>query len=142
MRRGGTTPVLDDLLAGATSRESWFPEDTKSGARFERLVIDGEPMVLKYQDARDDWLMRATGDTGDRYVRLFESGLLARMPDVIDHAVVAVAFDGGVGRISCETCPVSCSLPAHPSRPTSTSSSSTTWPLCTRRSGIGTTMWA
>jgi hypothetical protein len=91
--------VLDDLLAGATSRESWFPEDTKSGARFERLVIDGEPMVLKYQDARDDWLMRATGDTGERYVRLFESGLLARMPDVIDHAVVAVAFDGGIGRI-------------------------------------------
>jgi hypothetical protein len=91
--------MLDDLLAGATSRETWFPEDTKSGARFERLVIDGEPMVLKYQDARDDWLMRATGDTGERYVRLFESGLLARMPDVIDHAVVAAAFDGDVGRI-------------------------------------------
>ncbi|HXQ19830.1 MAG TPA: hypothetical protein VN781_09430 [Acidimicrobiales bacterium] len=91
--------MLDDLLATATSREPWFPEDTKSGARFERLVIGGEAMVLKYQDARDDWLMRATGDTGDRYVRLFESGLLAAMPGVIDHAVVAAAFDSGVGRI-------------------------------------------
>lgn len=91
--------MLDDLLDTATSRELWFPEDTKSGARFERLVIGGEAMVLKYQDARDDWLMRATGDTGERYVRLWESGLLAGLPAVIDHAVVAAAFDSGVGRI-------------------------------------------
>jgi hypothetical protein len=94
-----TAPSLDDLLRAATSREPWFPEDTKSGARFERLIIDSESYVLKYQDARDDWLMRATGDTGERYVRLWASGLLDRMPDVIDHAVVAAGFDGGVGQI-------------------------------------------
>ena len=92
-------PSLDDLLGAATSREPWFPDDTKSGARFERLVIDGERFVLKYQDATDDWLMRATGDTGERYVRLWESGLLERLPAVIDHAVEAAAFGDGVGRI-------------------------------------------
>jgi hypothetical protein len=94
-----TDPSLDDLLGEATSRQEWFPEDTKSGARFERLVIGGEPYVLKYQDGRDDWLMRATDDQGDRYVRLWESGLLDRMPNVIDHAVVAASFEAGVGRI-------------------------------------------
>jgi hypothetical protein len=94
-----TDPSLDDLLRGATSRQGWFPEDTKSGARFERLVIGDEPYVLKYQDVRDDWLMRATADPGDRYVRLWESGLLDRMPGVIDHAVVAAGVEAGVGRI-------------------------------------------
>jgi hypothetical protein len=90
---------LDELLAQAGERDQWVPDDTKSGARFERLVIDGQRFVLKYQDARDDWLMRASGDTGERYVRLWETGLLDRLPDVIDHAVVAASFDNGVGRV-------------------------------------------
>jgi hypothetical protein len=91
--------LLHDLLAGADSRERWEPEDTKSGARFERVVIAGERYVLKYQDPRDDWLLRATGDPGVRYVRLWEHGLLERLPDVVDSAVVAAAFDGTVGMI-------------------------------------------
>jgi hypothetical protein len=94
-----TARSLEDLLAAATTREPWEPEDTKSGARFERIVIDGAHYVLKYQDPRDDWLLRATGDPGERYVRLFEHGLLARLPEVIDSAVVACGFDGTVGRV-------------------------------------------
>ena len=90
---------LDQLLARAERRTPWVPEDTKSGARFERVVIDGERFVLKYQDPRDDWLLRATGDPGRVYVRLWQSGLLDRLPAVIDHAVVAAAFDGSVGRV-------------------------------------------
>lgn len=90
---------LNDLLATASSRKPWVPEDSKSGARFERVVIDGERYVLKYQDPRDDWLLRATGDPGDRYVRLWSSGLLGRMPHVIDPAVVAGSFDGAVGMV-------------------------------------------
>ena len=85
--------VLHDLLDSAESRERWEPEDTKSGARFERVVIAGERYVLKYQDPRDDWLLRATGDPGVRYVRLWEHGLLERLPDAVDPAVVAAAFD-------------------------------------------------
>jgi hypothetical protein len=91
--------VLPELLASASSRHSWMPEDTKSGARFERLVIDGERYVLKYQDPRDDWLLRATGDSGYRYVTLWEQGLLARLPAVLDSAVVACGFDGDVGMV-------------------------------------------
>jgi hypothetical protein len=89
---------LDELLA-AGSRQPWVPEDTKSGARFERVVVGGDRYVLKYQDPRDDWLLRATADPGCRYVRLWEGGLLARLPGVIDHAVVAASFDGEVGMV-------------------------------------------
>ena len=91
--------MLDDLLAHATTREPWVPEDTKSGARFERVVIGEGRYVLKYQDPRDDWLMRATGDPGDRYVRLWEHGLLGRLPAELDAAVVACKFDGTVGMV-------------------------------------------
>lgn len=91
--------LLADLLASASSREPWFPDDTKSGARFERVTIDGDRYVLKYQDPRDDWPMRAVGDVGRTYVKLWQCGLLDRLPPVIDHAVVAAAFDGEVGMI-------------------------------------------
>ena len=93
------TGGLSELLARAESRRTWRPDDTKSGARFERVVIEGEPFVLKYQDPRDDWLLRASGDPGLAYVRLWESGVLGRVPPVIDHAVVAAAYDGEVGRV-------------------------------------------
>jgi hypothetical protein len=90
---------LGDLLARAESRQLWAPEDSKSGARFERVMIAGEPYVLKYQDPRDDWLLRSAGDDGRAYVRLWESGVLDRLPPVLDHAVVAAAFDGSVGMV-------------------------------------------
>ena len=92
-------PSLDELLGRAEHRAPWIPDDTKSGARFERVVIGGERFVLKYQDPRDDWILRATGDSGRVYVRLWECGLLDRLPSVIDHAVVAAAFDGSVGMV-------------------------------------------
>ncbi|HEY6429080.1 MAG TPA: hypothetical protein VIX84_17810 [Acidimicrobiales bacterium] len=92
-------PDLGTLLDRAEQRAPWQPDDTKSGARFERVVIDGERFVLKYQDPRDDWLLRAAGDDGRSYVRLWESGLLDHIPDVLDHAVVAAAFDGTVGMV-------------------------------------------
>jgi hypothetical protein len=94
-----TAHSLEDLLSAATAREVWQPADTKSGARFERVSIDGARYVLKYQDPRDDWLLRASGDPGERYVRLWERGPLARLPHVIDHAVVAADWDGKVGRV-------------------------------------------
>jgi len=92
-------PGLEELLGRAEERSHWVPDDTKSGARFERLVIGGERFVLKYQDPADDWLLRANGDPGRSYVALWESGLLGRLPPVIDHAVVAAAYDGTVGRV-------------------------------------------
>jgi hypothetical protein len=44
-------------------------------------------------------LLRAAGDSGRSYVRLWESGLLDHLPPVVDHAVVAAAHDGEVGRV-------------------------------------------
>ena len=96
---GEASPSLRELLGRAEHRAPWVPDDTKSGARFERVVIGGERFVLKYQDPRDDWILRATGDPGRVYVRLWESGLLDRLPAVIDHAVVAAEFDGTVGMV-------------------------------------------
>ena len=93
----GLKPSLPGLLARAERRTDWQPEDSRSCARFEQVVIAGEPYVLKYQDPRDDWLLRSAGDDGRSYVRLWESGLLDRLPPVLDHAVVAAAFDGSVG---------------------------------------------
>jgi hypothetical protein len=90
---------LADLLGAASERRPWQPDDTRSGARFERVLVDGARYVLKYQDPTDDWLMRAAGDPGYRYVRLSEAGLLDRLPPVIDHAVVAAGFDGTVGMV-------------------------------------------
>ena len=92
-------PPLDELLAQAERRQPWAPDDSRSGARFERIVIAGEPYVLKYQDPRDDWLLRSAGDDGRSYVRLWEGGLLDRLPPVLDHAVVAAAYDGSVGMV-------------------------------------------
>jgi hypothetical protein len=96
---GEARPSLDALLASASSRQPWAPDDSRSGARFERVVIDDRRYVLKYQDARDDWLMRATGDDGQRYARLWASGLLDSLADVIDPAIVAAGFDGSVGMV-------------------------------------------
>lgn len=91
---------IDELVDGCTSRAPMVPADSKSGARFEWVVRDGERLVLKYQDAQDDWLMRATGDhDGRRFASMWESGLLDEVPHVIDHAVVGAAIEGSVGAI-------------------------------------------
>jgi hypothetical protein len=90
---------VEELVRGEP-RQRMVPADSASGAQFERVVIDGEQMVLKYQDARDDWLMRSTGDlTGRRFASLWESGILDAMPEVIDHAVVGAAVEGTVGAV-------------------------------------------
>jgi hypothetical protein len=91
---------VDELVDGCTSRTPMTPADSKSGARFEWVVRAGERLVLKYQDARDDWLMRATGDIdGRRFASMWGSGLLDAVPEPIDHAVVGAAVQGSVGAI-------------------------------------------
>ena len=91
---------VEELIDGYTSREPFVPSGSKSGARFERVVLRGESLVLKYQDAGDDWLMRGTGDlAGRRYAALWESGILDAVPAVIDPVVVGAAVDGTVGAI-------------------------------------------
>jgi hypothetical protein len=89
-------PSVAELLAGATSREPMRAADSKSGARFERVVIGGERFVVKYLHVDDDWIQRGTGDVACRPALMWRSGLLRALPAVIDHAVVGVA--DGLGR--------------------------------------------
>src|SRR5437764_3453211 len=53
---------IDDLLRGASDRQLLTTGDSKSGARFERLVIDGEPHVVKHLHVDNEWILRSTGD--------------------------------------------------------------------------------
>ena len=92
-------PVLssvDELLAGATDRTAFLTSDSKSGSAFERVVIDGQPLIVKHIHIDDDWTMRFNGDVGCNPVQVWQAGLMDVLPDRIDHGVVAVA--AGFGR--------------------------------------------
>ena len=84
-RRRPVASSVDELVAGASSRTPMASVDSKSGARFERVVIDGDAFVLKHVDHRDDWIMRQTGDVGCVPVLVWASGVLDLVPDSIDH---------------------------------------------------------
>ena len=80
---------LAAALATAVSRRP-LQGDGKSGSMLERVTLaDGTELVLKHVDARRDWIMQATHDTG-RIARLWESGVFERMPPTIDTAIVGV----------------------------------------------------
>ena len=81
---------LEAALASAVSRRP-LQADGKSGSTLERVTLaDGSELVLKHVDPRRDWIMQATHDTG-RIARLWEAGVFARMPPVVDTAIVDVA---------------------------------------------------
>lgn len=94
-------PTVEQMLARATHREAMEKNrDSLSGSDFERVVIDGEPYVLKYLGHHIDWLARALGDR-DCFARtMWQRGLLDRLPAEIDHTVAAVADDPGTGRVA------------------------------------------
>ena len=88
---------VDELVNGASLREPMDKSaDSKSGSTFERIVIDGQPYVLKHLHVDQDWLARATGDLTCRPALVWQLGLLDALPPTIDHAVVGVAT--GLGR--------------------------------------------
>ena len=86
-------PGLADLASRATERIALDEAPGKSGARLERLVIDGEPYVLKRLDLADDWTMRASGCLRGAPFELWERGILARLPGCFNQPIVAVAWD-------------------------------------------------
>jgi Phosphotransferase enzyme family len=87
-------PSIAALTAGATARRQVYPADARSGSRFERVVLDGEPHFLKVLSYRTDWIMRVIGDRDLRTFRIWRAGLMHRFPAEIDHTVVAMARDG------------------------------------------------
>jgi hypothetical protein len=86
---------VTSMLAGAVRREPLAATDGRSGSLLERVVLaGGETLVVKHARAASDWIMRATGDDGGRVAILWSSGLLRRVPEVIEHAILAVERDG------------------------------------------------
>jgi hypothetical protein len=85
--------TLQELVAGATERVPVHSSDAKSGARFERLVIDGRRCFLKVTSSADDWIMRVTGNTSNWEFKAWRAGLYARTPPVIDHTVLGMALE-------------------------------------------------
>lgn len=86
----------DELLAGVERREPFVPDGARATVAFERVWIDGTPLIVKYLHADDDFMLRALGDLGSRTLRAFEAGLFDAASDVIDHAIVGAAR--GIGR--------------------------------------------
>ena len=84
---------VDELVSGATLREPFKNDDSRSGATLERVVIGGERYVLKHFDVHADWLLRATGDAGGRAVACWELDLYDAVGPSIDPTVVGAARD-------------------------------------------------
>jgi hypothetical protein len=92
---------VERMLAGATYRAPMDKTaDSLSGSPFERVIIRGEPYLVKYVGWRVDWLARALDDR-DCFVRqLWTHGVLAALPAEIDHTIVDVADDPAGGRVA------------------------------------------
>jgi hypothetical protein len=86
-------------LSRATHRAPVGPTvEGLSSATFERVVLDGEPYVVKRLSHDTDWVMRMTHDVGvPRVVRMHTSGLFDRLPASLDTTLVDVAFDPETG---------------------------------------------
>ena len=95
---------VTELIAGATSRVSLTEGAGKSGARIERLVISGQPYVLKHLDLAQDWTMRASGCLRGAPLLAWERGLLARLPACFNQPIVGVAPEDGDGRAPSGGC--------------------------------------
>ena len=78
-----------DLAAEAVERTP-LGAPGASGAVLERIrLADGQVLVRKSFGAATDWMMRATHDPG-RAATLWTSGLMDRLPPVIDPAIVRI----------------------------------------------------
>lgn len=88
-----TAPSIEELVAGATDRQTVRPEDARSGATFELLRLDGRPHFLKVLSRADDWIMRVTGNLDFWEHKVWRAGIYDRFPPSVDHAIVAMAMD-------------------------------------------------
>jgi hypothetical protein len=80
-----------ELLGGASELAALGGAPGKSGARLERVVIDGEPFVLKRLDLAEDWTMRAAGSLRGASLELWERDILTRLPSCFNQPIVGVA---------------------------------------------------
>lgn len=81
------------LLERATARTPLRPADGLSAVPMERLVLDGERLVLKWLSPEIDWVMRFSDDVRCRPVVMWEEGLYQAVSPWVDPLVTAVARD-------------------------------------------------
>jgi hypothetical protein len=103
-------PPLDELIRaladGRPVQRTAFAKnaDSLSGSPFESLRVGDEQFVIKHLSADTDWLMRALRDGVDGEppyaYRLWRTGILDRMPDCIDHAIVGMSYDEDGGGLA------------------------------------------
>lgn len=87
---------IEELLARITGRVPLQDHDGRSGARLERGVLDGAaPVVVKTVRPRDDLTLLLGGDPRGRELRLWEDGVLDRLPSGTGHAVLGAGWSGG-----------------------------------------------
>jgi hypothetical protein len=93
----GGRPALDPAVIGGLgeiAEHTVLASRGWSGNALERVVLaDGRVLIAKRIVPGADWIGRASADPG-REGLLFTSGVLDRLPDAIDHAIVAAARDG------------------------------------------------
>jgi ATP/maltotriose-dependent transcriptional regulator MalT len=90
----------NDLLATASARYPMDKHvDSLSGSPFEHALIDGEPYVVKHLGWERDWIARALGDRDCWTWTLWRTGLLAALPDCVDHTIVAMSRDPATGDV-------------------------------------------
>lgn len=84
---------MTSILDGATDRRPFAGEGGRTGATFESAVLDDGTRVVIKHIRPDDWLVLAFGGVSYLY-EVWTSGLLQRVPDQIDHAMLAVERNG------------------------------------------------
>lgn len=89
-----TEVSVEDLLARASSRVEVHPGDARTGSVFEQVEIDGDRYFVKRLSPASDWIMRVTGDHVHRPYLVWNSGIMDRTPECIDHTVVAMGVAG------------------------------------------------
>lgn len=90
----GSRGSVARLLERAAQRAPLGNAGGHSGARLERIVmLDGSRYIVKHISPEWDLTMRLTHDSG-RAAELWVSGVLDRLPRVIDHAIVAAEPEG------------------------------------------------
>ena len=85
---------VSELLLRASSRRRVNPADGKSTSTLEKDTIDGQQYFLKRLSPATDWIMRVTGDHIHRAYRVWQAGIMDRIPACLDHAVVAMEIEG------------------------------------------------
>ena len=86
--------MVTSLLVDVVRREPLGAADGLSGSLLERVELaGGRQLVVKHILAASDWIMRASNDQG-RAAELWSSGVLARVPAAIDHAVLGAERQG------------------------------------------------